>query len=1639
MSTLFVNTISASDGSAITVVNELTASDGIAITGSAKFANEIEASGPALFYGDVTASQGLTIPDDQKLYFGTGLDASIEYDENGTDELRFAGAAVTFEQAVTFDGAVTLGDSISVDVTTATSEFTASAGVLIPDDMKLKFGTGADASFEYDEDGTDTLLYAGASIRISDDTKLEFGTGGDASIEYDEDGTDELRFAGAAVTFEQAATFDAAVTLGNAATDVTTVTGQLTASNGLKVDAGNLVVDENATITGQLSASALQVANKIEADDAGLGGDLGVSGSLTAGQISGSSLQVAGKVEADDAGFGGDVGVSGTMTVTTMTASNGIMVTGSAKFASEVEFGSRVGIGTTSPDEDLHIAGNLKVDGYIIGASPIKISGSLALTGSDGTGLSVTGSGPTGSVETKISGTMVVTGSLFVSGSSTFEVDGPSFLYGSTTVGSNSDHVLTVTAQATASNGLKVDAGNLVVDENATITGQLSASSLQIANKIEADDAGLGGDLGVSGSVTAGQISGSSLQVAGKVEADDAGFGGDVGVSGTMTATTAAITTMTASNGIAVTGSAKFASEVEIAGITTVLGPLTASNDILIQDDIQLAFGTGRDATIEYDEDGTDELRFAGAAVTFEQAASFDGNVTLGADANDVVTVAGELTASLGMSIPDDKKLYFGTGFDASFEYDEDGTDTLLYAGASIRVSDDTKLEFGSGGDASFEYDEDGTDTLLYAGASIRISDDTKLEFGTGGDASFEYDEDGNDVLLYAGANLRFGDDIKLEFGAAADATIEYDEDGTDELRFAGAAVTFEQAVTMDANVTLGDAAGDVTTVTGKLTGSNGLAITGDASFTQNVTVQGDLDVRGAVNTTTHHETELHIADKAILIASGTATGIDNYTAGTLDGAGIYLGASGSNAVAKLIYDEGNDAWSSSVSFHVSGSVTAGGRVLVDDTTDATSTTDGSLQTDGGLSVAKDGIVGNDLYLLSDSSVLGLGVGKDATLTHDGTTGLTIAATPISIDATGELHLNSTTGDIKFQDGGADQLALDLDGTSGDIIMKLMVDSDDFVFQQYDGTEVFRVEDNGDFDIAGGLGSTGVTVSAAGAISADGRIITDDATDATSTTDGSIQTDGGLSVAKDVVGGNDLLLLSDAAAIKFGTNSDIVLTHEADRGLILTQGTETTAEPVFTIKNTGDLASGGGIEFVLDNGAGEGDDDILGFISFKGDDSGNAETQFAQMSAIASDITNADEGGKFKFEVMAGGIAGTAALTEVLSIGGEDQANSTNCEVVVNEGGAGFVDFRVEGDDETHLLFVDAGTNAVSIGDSTDAPRGTLEVTNHASSGATGRSLVQLNNNDVDQIALEIVAPNTTADVLSITADDSLTTGNALFIDHNDASTSAVTPVTVHLDFDKDGVTGDGVTSGYTLMDLDMNDGATNHANATVQMIGLDLDITSANAQGTCNNFGIIVDVSGGDVNMAAQLTGNSASQTAVSITNSGNNANRFGLLIQAGTNSISGTPGSNIYAILKSGDGSATNGIIVNSGASDGNVAFAASSDERLKRDIAPTKVVGLDVLNKIEISEFRWKKDGSGGPLTKVGFVAQNCEEVYPEMVAETGADLWTQHGKLDHDVKTVSPSELIPVMVKAIQELSASNKALASKIEELEQKLS
>jgi len=74
------------------------------------------------------------------------------------------------------------------------------------------------------------------------------------------------------------------------------------------------------------------------------------------------------------------------------------------------------------------------------------------------------------------------------------------------------------------------------------------------------------------------------------------------------------------------------------------------------------------------------------------------------------------------------------------------------------------------------------------------------------------------------------------------------------------------------------------------------------------------------------------------------------------------------------------------------------------------------------------------------------------TITNDGT--------DITLDSSNDIVIDAAGGNIEFKDAGTLQLTLDMDGTAGVQIIQLGVDSDDLVFNQYDGNEVMRIADD---------------------------------------------------------------------------------------------------------------------------------------------------------------------------------------------------------------------------------------------------------------------------------------------------------------------------------------------------------------------------------------------------------------------------------------------------------------------------------------------------------------------------------------------------------------------------------------------------
>ena len=100
--------------------------------------------------------------------------------------------------------------------------------------------------------------------------------------------------------------------------------------------------------------------------------------------------------------------------------------------------------------------------------------------------------------------------------------------------------------------------------------------------------------------------------------------------------------------------------------------------------------------------------------------------------------------------------------------------------------------------------------------------------------------------------------------------------------------------------------------------------------------------------------------------------------------------------------------------------------------------------------------------------------------------------------------------------------------------------------------------------------------------------------------------------------------------------------------------------------------------------------------------------------------------------------------------------------------------------------------------------------------------------------------------------------------------------------------------------------------------------------------------------------------------------------------------------------------------------------SDKRFKTNIKPTKVKAVDLLNKIEMVEFNWKKDNK---FEKIGAIAQQVQSVEQSLVVKD------MDSKQSHsDYLRISYYDAIPYLIKAVQELSEENNKLKNKLEEI-----
>ena len=138
---------------------------------------------------------------------------------------------------------------------------------------------------------------------------------------------------------------------------------------------------------------------------------------------------------------------------------------------------------------------------------------------------------------------------------------------------------------------------------------------------------------------------------------------------------------------------------------------------------------------------------------------------------------------------------------------------------------------------------------------------------------------------------------------------------------------------------------------------------------------------------------------------------------------------------------------------------------------------------------------------------------------------------------------------------------------------------------------------------------------------------------------------------------------------------------------------------------------------------------------------------------------------------------------------------------------------------------------------------------------------------------------------------------------------------------------------------------------------------------------------------------------------------------------------------------GNSTN--VASLGLDGSDTSWAASSDERYKENIE-TSTAGLSFIKDLRPVTYNWKKakdvpvdmpdykEGSDKPVrgheygtTLHGFVAQEVKELIDgHSEIKEGFQMWKE---ADNGVQTIADGNLIPMLVKAVQELSAKVEAL------------
>ena len=445
-----------------------------------------------------------------------------------------------------------------------------------------------------------------------------------------------------------------------------------------------------------------------------------------------------------------------------------------------------------------------------------------------------------------------------------------------------------------------------------------------------------------------------------------------------------------------------------------------------------------------------------------------------------------------------------------------------------------------------------------------------------------------------------------------------------------------------------------------------------------------------------------------------------------------------------------------------------------------------------------------------------------------------------------------------------------------------------------------------------------------------------------------------------------------------------------------------------TVKSTDADANSGPLLVLTRDSGSPADGDNAGLIQFKFDnDAGDDFVSAAQISAKANDVSNGSEDGELEILTIIGGSS-------------RSRVEMFPSETVLNEDSQD-IDFRVEGNGNANMFFVDAGNDKVGVGTNTPSARFSA-----LSTSGTTTDIGRFEAAVGSYTGTSLVAGNTLGAASSYN----------LFKCISDSDADAGGPVTHFL------VRGDGnvgintdsptldsslaglsVNSGSTLLHINDTDGAclklSDPASGANRGLGITLQGTSA-AISLCES-GELRFGTGNTERMrldgAKLLINETSTNLPCKLHVNFNGSSEQGLVLE---NSVNNSSGAAIRFVDHT-DAHTGGGVYFSD---SNNINYATSSDARLKDNI--TDMTGsIDRVKALAPKRFNFT---SNPDITMDGFLAHEAQAVVPEAVNGT-------ENAVDDDdnpiYQAMDAGRLVPLLTGALKEAIAKIETLETEM--------